>query len=57
LITGATTQLRGKQKKKAAGGVWFGELLRRKPATVATVALANKMADVAWTVLTKATFY
>ena len=57
LVTGATTQLRGKRKDKAPGGVWFGELLRRKPARVAAVALANKMARIAWVVLTKETAY
>jgi transposase len=57
LVTGATTQLRGKQRTKAPGGVWFGELLRRKPARVAAVALANKMARVAWAVLTKDAVY
>ena len=53
LVLGATTQLRGKCPERAAGGVWFEQLLKRKPARLATVALANKMARVAWAVLTK----
>ncbi|MFH1158388.1 MAG: IS110 family transposase [Pseudomonadota bacterium] len=52
-ILGATTQLRGQRREKAAGGVWFDQLLKRKPARLASVALANKMARVAWAVLTK----
>jgi len=53
LVLGATAQLRGKYVEKAAGGTWFGQLVRRKSARVASVALANKMARVAWAVLTK----
>ena len=57
LMLGATAQLRGKCREKAVGGVWFEALLRRKPAKVAAVALANKMARVAWAVLTKDEVY
>jgi transposase len=57
LVMGATTQLRGKQINKAPGGLWFGELVRRKSARVASVALANKMARMAWAVLTKKESY
>ncbi len=57
LILGATTQLRGKCAEKAAGGAWFGQLLKRKSARVASVALANKLARVAWAVLTKGENY
>ena len=57
LITGATALLRGSYRSKAAGGQWFSELLKRKSARLATVALANKMARVAWAVLTKGSAY
>ena len=57
LVMGATGQLRGKYIEKAPGGEWFGQLLRRKSARVASVALANKMARVAWAVLTKGENY
>jgi transposase len=57
LVIGATALLRGSYREKAAGGVWFTELLKRKPARVAAVALANKMARVAWAVLTKGGVY
>jgi transposase len=57
LVLCATTQLRGKCPEKAAGGEWFGQLLERKSARVASVALANKLARVAWAVLTKGENY
>lgn len=57
LVVGATTKLLRKQRGKAAGGEWFERLLERKPARVASVALANKMARIAWTVLTRNEIY
>jgi transposase len=36
---------------------WLTQLLARKPAKVAAVALANKMARVAWAVLTNKETY
>jgi transposase len=58
LVLGATAQLRSSKLVEAApGGQWFGQLVRRKPGRVATVALANKMARVAWAVLTKGQSY
>jgi transposase len=57
LVLGATTQLRGKYVERAPGGQWFGQLIRRKSARVASVALANKLARVAWAVLTKGKSY
>jgi transposase len=57
LVMVATSQLRSHRIEKAPDGQWFGELLRRKSARVASVALANKMARVAWAVLTKGESY
>ena len=57
LVSGATTQLRGKRGGNAPGGQWFEDLLRRKPTRVATVALANKMARITWAILTKGDSY
>ena len=57
LVLGATSQLRGNRIEKAPGGQWFEQLTRRKPKRVASVALANKMARVAWAVLTKGENY
>lgn len=52
LVLGATMQLSGGRGKNAPGGAWFENLLRRKPARLATVALANKLARIASAVLT-----
>ena len=57
LITGATTQLLGNRRERAAGGAWFQELLARKPRRVAAVALANKMARIIWAVLSRGETY
>lgn len=57
LVLGATSQLRSNRIQQAPGGEWFGQLVRRKPKRVAAVALANKMARIAWAVLTKGEGY
>ncbi|MCB1839353.1 MAG: IS110 family transposase [Alphaproteobacteria bacterium] len=57
LVIGATTQLRHRKKGMAPGGLWFEQLLIRKPARVASVALANKLARIAWAILTGCTEY
>jgi transposase len=57
LITGATTQLLGKRRERAPGGLWFQAVLTRKPARVACVALANKMARIIWAVLSRGETY
>jgi transposase len=57
LVLGATTQLRTGRADKAPGGLWFGQLRQRKPARVASVALANKIARIAWAVLTRGESY
>ncbi len=51
LVLGATGQLRGTRRNKAAGGAWFKALCSRKPPRVAIVALANKTARVVWAVM------
>lgn len=51
LVIGATSVLR-RTRDKAADD-WVGRLLGRRPARVVTVALANKMARIAWAVLTR----
>jgi transposase len=57
LVLGATSQLRGKNRDNAPGGKWFNQLLQRKPARVATVALANKTARIVWAVLIRGECY
>jgi transposase len=53
LVQGAMIHLRGTRYEKAVGDIWFEGLLKRKTGKVAAVALANKMARVAWALLTK----
>lgn len=38
-------------RKKASAHPWAAQLLTRKPVKIATVALANKTARVAWAVM------
>ena len=53
LVLGATAVLRHPKTKARAGGDWLDALLKRRPARVATVALANKMARIAWALLVR----
>lgn len=48
LVLGATAMLR---RKNSGYGPWLAGLLSRKPARQASVALANKMARIAWAIL------
>ncbi len=57
LVMGALGQLRGNKRDKAMGGAWFKALLERKPPKLAAVALANKMARVAWAVMARRQAY
>jgi transposase len=57
LVTGATTRFQTRFRGKKSCNPWFEQLLRRRPGRVATIALANKMARVAWAVLTKGGTY
>jgi transposase len=52
LVTGATAVIRY-ARTKAPGGDWLRALLARKPARLASVALANKMARTAWALLVR----
>ena len=47
LVLGATSMVRRAERWNNAAGAWMRELLVRRPARLATVALANKMARVA----------
>ena len=51
LVLGATSMARRAEGWNSAAGAWMRELLARRPARLATVALANKMARVAWAVM------
>lgn len=48
LVVGATAMVRYRQKEQ---GTWFANLRARKSARQVTVALANKMARIAWAIL------
>jgi transposase len=57
LIIGATSVIRYARTKAPGDADWLKALLDRKPARVVTVALANKMARIAWAVLTRGEVY
>jgi len=48
LVAGATAVIQQAQKGRGYAPPWLVELLKRKPRKLAAVALANKMARVAW---------
>jgi transposase len=41
----------------SAAGAWLRSILERRPARLATVALANKMARIAWALITREEVY
>lgn len=53
LVVGATSMVRRAKNKPDAVDPRFVALLARKPARVATIAMANKMARIAWAVMTR----
>lgn len=56
LVVGATAVMR-MARKNAARQPWLAQLLERKPAKIATVALANKTARIAWAVMSRNEVY
>lgn len=56
LVVGATAVLRHVRRVGAAPS-WAAELLERKPAKLAAVAMANKNARIVWAVMTRGTVY
>jgi len=57
LVVGATSVVRRGGGNTSATGVWLRGLLERKPARLATVAVANKTARIAWAVLARGETY
>ena len=57
LVLGATALIRYARTRSAPEGSWIGRLLERRPARLASVALANKTARVAWAVLARGEAY
>jgi transposase len=57
LVIGATGLIRYKRQNVPGGLAWLEGLLARKPVRVVSVALANKMARIAWAVLSRGDTY
>lgn len=57
LVVGATSVIRRAGTNTSATGDWVRRLLERKPARVATVAMANKSARIAWAVMARGEHY
>ena len=57
LVLGATSMVRRAAQWNSAAGVWAKGLLERRPARLVTVALANKMARIAWAMMTRKEVY
>jgi transposase len=57
LVNGATAVIRFAKEEGSAKTIWIRRMLARKPARVVAVALANKMARIAWAVMSKKETY
>ncbi len=57
LVIGATGLVRYKRRNVPGGIAWVSGLLAAKPVRLVTVALANKMARIAWAVLSRGEVY
>lgn len=53
LVLGATSMARRAGQWNSAAGAWVRGVLARRPARLATVALANKMARIAWALMAR----
>jgi transposase len=53
LVLGATSMVYRAEQWNSAAGAWVRELLRRRPVRLVTVALANKMARIAWALMAR----
>jgi transposase len=57
LVVGATAVIRHAQRSQAAGAPWLIALLKRKPPKLVAVALANKIARIAWKLMVSGEHY
>ena len=57
LVLGATSMVYRAPQWNSAAGVWTRGLLERRPVRLVTVALANKMARIAWRLMTRNEVY
>jgi error-prone DNA polymerase len=57
LVLGATSMVCRAEQWNSAAGAWARGLLERRPVRLVTVALANKMARIAWALMTRKEVY
>ncbi len=57
LVLGATSMVHRAEQWNSAAGAWTRGLLERRPVRLVTVALANKMARIAWALMTRKEVY
>jgi len=57
LVLGATSMVHRAAQWNSAAGAWVRELLERRPVRLVTVALANKMARIAWALMARNDVY
>ena len=57
LVLGATSMVHRADGWNSAVGAWLRKILERRPVRLVTVALANKMARIAWAVMTRKEVY
>lgn len=57
LVIGATSMVRRAPQWNSAAGVWARGVLQRRPVRLVTVVLANKMARIAWALMTRNEVY
>jgi transposase len=57
LVIGATAIVRYTKRKATPVSIWANRLLEHKPARLVTVAVANKMARIAWAVMARQEVY
>jgi transposase len=57
LVLGTTSMVHRAAHWNSAAGVWARGILERRPVRLVTVALANKMARIAWAVMTRKEVY
>ena len=57
LVLGATSMIYRAEQWNSSTGTWIVGVLQRRPARLATVALANKIARIAWAVITRKEVY
>ncbi|MBO0718530.1 MAG: IS110 family transposase [Rhizobiales bacterium] len=57
LVLGATSMVRRAAHWNSAAGIWLRAALQRRPVRLVTVALANKMARIAWALMTRKEVY